>query len=97
PAALILKRDGEPRLMPRPRDRRHDNPMLLAEHARRVGLQERERGPQVKRPPPPLSHRVLPSEGRTVLPRPANGLRGVSRGGVSEEPLDDVWLLLATA
>src|ERR1039458_2589193 len=32
-----------------------------------------------------------------LLPRPANGLRGVSRGGVSEEPLDDVWLLLATA
>ncbi|MGB0092723.1 MAG: hypothetical protein WBP81_09340 [Solirubrobacteraceae bacterium] len=31
-----------------------------------------------------------------ILPRPANGLRGVSRGGVSEEPLDDVWLLLAT-
>src|SRR5664279_1254991 len=31
-----------------------------------------------------------------VLPRPTNGLRGVSCGGVSEEPLDDVWLSLAT-
>jgi hypothetical protein len=30
-----------------------------------------------------------------ILPRPANGLRGVSRCSVSEEPLDDVWLLLA--
>jgi len=30
-----------------------------------------------------------------LLPRPANGLRGVSRCSVSEEPLDDVWLLLA--
>jgi hypothetical protein len=30
-----------------------------------------------------------------LLPWPANGLRGVSRCSVSEEPLDDVWLLLA--
>src|ERR1017187_6614527 len=62
--------------MPRPRDRRHDNPMLLAEHARRVGLQERERGPQVKRPPPPASltgilARATPSAHTTtmLLPR----------------------------
>ena len=31
-----------------------------------------------------------------ILPRLANGLRGIGRGGVSEEPFDDVWLLLAT-
>jgi hypothetical protein len=41
--------------MPRPRDRSHDDTMLLAVHARRVGLQVRQRGPQIQRPPAPAS------------------------------------------
>jgi hypothetical protein len=56
--------------------------------------------------PGPLSHlpfRILRPSGVKgqlpvilyILPWPANGLRGVSRCSVSEEPLDDVWLLLA--
>jgi hypothetical protein len=77
PAALVLERDGEPRVMPRPRDRGHDHPMVLAVHPRRVGLQIRKRRPEVQRPPAPASLPAIlpwaapPAHAATMhLPRP---------------------------
>ena len=73
PAALILKGDREPRVMPRPRHRGHDHAMALAIHARRFGLQIGERGPQVKRPPAPapltriLTRATPPTDTAAVL------------------------------
>ena len=55
PAALVLQRDREAGVMPRPRDRGDDHAMVLAVHARPVGLQVGERRPEVQRPPAPAS------------------------------------------
>ena len=49
---LILKRAGEPGVMPGPRDRAHHHAVAPATHPRRLGLDKRKRRPEIQRPPP---------------------------------------------
>jgi hypothetical protein len=52
PRRLVLKAPGKARRVPGPRHRAHDHAMLVAAHPRRVRLDVRQRGSEVKRPPP---------------------------------------------
>src|ERR1035437_2224956 len=50
PRGLILERPGEPRVVPRPRDRRDEHPVALALHSGRVRLDVRLLHPQPSSP-----------------------------------------------
>jgi len=49
----VLEHARVPRVVPSPRHRRHDHPVLGAGHPRRVGLQEHPVQAQIRAPPPP--------------------------------------------
>jgi len=68
PRDLVLERPREPRAMPRPRHRAHDNTMAPARHPRRLGLHERERRAEIQRTPPPAAL----AEVETRRPAPAH-------------------------
>ena len=55
PRRLILKRPGEPRPMPGPRNRTDDHAVTATAHPLRIGLQERQRRPEIQRAPAPAS------------------------------------------
>jgi hypothetical protein len=55
PGDGVLEDGGVPGVVPRPRHRRHDHPVLTAGHPRRVGLQERPVQPEVRCAPLPAA------------------------------------------
>ena len=69
PADLVLERDREARVVPGPRHLGDDDAMLLAIHARRVGLHIGERRPEIERPPPPAPLAgIFPRAASTAYP-----------------------------
>jgi hypothetical protein len=72
PRDLILELAGEHGVVSGPRDRRHNHAVTLAAHSGRVGLEIRERRPEVQRPPAPpavaeVVARAAPPAVRTAI------------------------------
>ena len=55
PRRLVLERAREPRGVARPRHRADDHAVAPAAHPRSVGLHERQRRPEIQRPPAPTA------------------------------------------
>ena len=75
PRDLIFEAARERRVVPGPRDRRDNHAVTLAANPRRVGLEIRERGAEVQRPPTPaplteVITRAAPPAMRTAIPLP---------------------------